>query len=192
MRIFLMRFVFARALVRCIANAALYHQRPRRHSHPVVVHQSRITCFVWGRDILFHTSQLAYHRTHGHYLSIQLNDINRGQRETLAMSMWHLQGWNVAILLCQLFFVFQAKEGDAECVICMRYLCKSIRAGQDACSQCLLEAIEKKVLKKNDKGQWLNPLQKPLPTCTCGEFLCPMHPCLFKILGGDANHKVIA
>lgn len=87
--------------------------------------------------------------------------------------------------------ICESKAGDAECTICSRHLCHSIRKPQSACSNCIIEAIEKKALKKNDKKQWLDPLQFPLPTCICGEFIMPMSDCLFKMMAGDKGHKII-
>ena len=83
------------------------------------------------------------------------------------------------------------KKGDKECSICLKYLCHSIRPGQSACSLCLLEAIDKGTLQKNEKGQWLDPLMYPLTTCICGELYTPMSGCMFKMFQGDKNHKFI-
>ena len=91
-------------------------------------------------------------------------------------------------------------ETHPRCELCQEFLCNGIRQDQPACSLCILQAIKKDKMKKNEKGQWVMPKSgKAVDTCICGEFLAPMTPCLFKMMGfylkegeKQESHKVIA
>lgn len=92
---------------------------------------------------------------------------------------------------CQYCTVAQTK--GRECSICTGHLCAGVPEDQSACSPCLIKAIAKKSLQKNDKGQFLDPAKRtPLKTCKCGEFLHPMnYDCFLKGINGDKRHALI-
>jgi len=89
--------------------------------------------------------------------------------------------------------VYADNEEKPECCVCLKYMCKSALATKSTiCSQCLQNCIEKKLLKKNDKGQYIHPnTYIIINTCICGEIYTPMSPCAFARMCGNREHEMI-